>query len=283
MNRYWELHDGTGLGDDRNIWGGEFFKYKKKEMQRCCHFDYFPVIAGDKMAIEPRISAICTTAGIGPYTEIIKEKFTESEWHNYQLLINTTSLFSSSVGRIFDAVASMLGICDIQTYEGEAAMYLQVSAEDYVEENGFIMDDNYFSNDAAFCNVPTASLMQGIITDIETGKSKNFIAAKFHYSLVWLIGAVAEYMGIKKICFSGGVFQNGLLVDWIQKLHGNKYQIYFHKDLSPNDENISFGQLVYFDNDINKKIRGQMVGSSIIENLKSSNKIKKKLLKHLDR
>ena len=55
---------------------------------------------------------------------------------------------------------------------------------------------------------------------------------------------------IEKICFSGGVFQNALLVDWIQHEYSNKYDLYFHEDLSPNDENISFGQMIYFDNNI---------------------------------
>ena len=76
------------------------------------------------------------------------------------------------------------------------------------------------------------------------------IRAKFHYSLVCLIGVVAKNINVEKICFSGGVFQNSLLVDWMQKECSNKYQLFFHKNLSPNDENISFGQLVYHDNNI---------------------------------
>jgi hydrogenase maturation protein HypF len=92
--------------------------------------------------------------------------------------------------------------------------------------------------------------MHGVMQDIEKDKSKNYIAAKFHYSLVCLVGIVATNMEVDKICFSGGVFQNALLVDWIQNEYSNKYNLYFHKDLSPNDENISFGQMVYYDNNI---------------------------------
>ena len=75
----------------------------------------------------------------------------------------TTNLFSSSAGRIFDAVASLLNICDKQTYEGEAAMYLQALAEEYVDENGFVMDDSYFKEGSRYYRIPTATLMQGII------------------------------------------------------------------------------------------------------------------------
>ena len=154
------------------------------------------------------------------------------------------------MGRIFDAVASLLGLCDKQTYEGEAAMYLQAIAEAYVDDNGFVMDDTYFKEGSSYFSIPTASLIQGIVADIKNGKAKNYIAAKFHYSLVLLIDVIAKQAGVEKICFSGGVFQNDLLVDWIQKEYNDRYQMYFHQHLSPNDENISFGQLVYYDNDL---------------------------------
>ncbi|MEO5648242.1 MAG: carbamoyltransferase HypF, partial [Chitinophagaceae bacterium] len=237
------IWDGTGFGADGNIWGGEFFKYENSEMLRCFHFDYFPAIAGDKMAMEPRISALCATIDAWPQPGRLNAKFTEMEWNTYQSLMSTSNLFSSSVGRIFDAVASLLDLCDKQTYEGEAAMYLQALAEEYVLENGFIMNDSYFKEGADYTRIPTLTFMQGIIMDIEKGKPKKYIAAKFHYSLVCLIDIVAKIIDVKKICFSGGVFQNALLTDWIQNEYGSVYELYFHKNLSPNDENVSFGQL----------------------------------------
>jgi hydrogenase maturation protein HypF len=247
------IWDGTGFGDDGNIWGGEFFKYENNEMLRCYYFDYFPVIAGDKMSLEPRISALCASSDSWPQAINLKEKFTDEEWNNYRSLINSTTTFSSSVGRIFDAVASILNICDRQSYEGEAAMYVQAFAEEYVAENGFEMIESYFREGSQFYSIPTASLMQGINIDIKKGKTKKYIVAKFHYSLVCLVEIVAKNIGVNKICFSGGVFQNTLLVDWIMEKYQGKYQLYFHKNLSPNDENISFGQLVYYDNDIKTK------------------------------
>ena len=260
------IWDGTGLGEDGNIWGGEFFKYENNEMLRCYHFDYFPAIAGDKLALEPRIAALCVSNDAWPYPETLKEKFTEAEWNTYQSLINTTTLFSSSAGRIFDAVASLLDISDKQTYEGEAAMYLQALAEEYVNDNGFVMDDSYFKEDSHYYRIPTATLIQGIVIDIKRGKSKSYIAAKFHYSLVVLIDIVVKNIGVEKICFSGGVFQNALLVDWIQNEYSNKYQLYFHKNLSPNDENISFGQMVYYDNNIKPPSPGRELGNNNVEN-----------------
>ncbi|MEO6538508.1 MAG: carbamoyltransferase HypF [Ferruginibacter sp.] len=253
------IWDGTGLGNDGNIWGGEFFKYQNNEMLRCHHFDYFPAIAGDKMALEPRISALCATIDSWPHSAKLKKRFTDGEWSTYQTLMKKTSLFSSSAGRIFDAVASLLDICDKQTYEGEAAMYLQALAETYVEEHGFVMDNSYFKVGSHYYHIPTASLMQGVIMDIKKGKAKKYVAAKFHYSLVMLIDIVAKNIGVEKICLSGGVFQNALLVDWIQHEYSKKYQLYFHKNLSPNDENISFGQLVYHDNNIRSTQTNELV------------------------
>jgi hydrogenase maturation protein HypF len=245
------IWDGTGLGTDGNIWGGEFFTYSDKEMLRCYYFDYYPAIAGDKMATEPRIAALCATANTWPQSNILKNKFSLTEWNNYQSLLNSTELFSSSAGRLFDAVASLLDLCDKQTYEGEAAQYVQVLAENYVSEHGFNMDASYFSSGAHYYRIPTASLLQNIIIDIEKAKDKNYIAAKFHYSLVCLVDIVARNLSVTKIAFSGGVFQNQLLVDWIINEHNDTYQLYFHQHLSPNDENISFGQMVYYDNEIN--------------------------------
>ena len=91
----------------------------------------------------------------------------------------------------------------------------------------------------------TKYLMSHILADIKRKKPKDFIAAKFHYSLMKLIKQVADSLKIKKIAFSGGVFQNGLLVDLVDWYLSEDYDLYFHQQLSPNDENISFGQLVY--------------------------------------
>lgn len=244
------IWDGTGLGNDGNIWGGEFFMYEQKIMSRCCHFDYFPVIAGDKLAMEPRIALLCTTNNEWPKLQCIREKFNHAEWKNYQSLIRAATLFSSSVGRIFDAVASILNLCDKQTYEGEAAMYLQALAEEWVRKNKFEMDDSYFTDAESYERISTSSLLHNIIRDVKSGLPESYIAAKFHYSLVSLIGLVAKKMNVKKICFSGGVFQNALLVDWIRVKYSSKFELFFHIHLSPNDENISFGQLAYYDNDM---------------------------------
>ncbi len=251
------IWDGTGLGDDGNIWGGEFFSYENNDMIRCSQFDYFPFILGDKMAREPRISAlsICSAAEI--QDDFLKNKFTGTEWNLYNKMLKENSaggrkLLCSSLGRIFDAVASLLGLCDKQSYEGEAAMLLQEQAQLYFDENGLNMKESYFNGDIDCYHIPTASMIGKIVNDIRQRKSIQFIAAKFHHSLLQLVDMIAKNMKSNKIAFSGGVFLNGLLVDLLQYHLSNKYQLFFHIELSPNDENISFGQLVYYDGKIDE-------------------------------
>ncbi|MDF1866097.1 MAG: carbamoyltransferase HypF [Saprospiraceae bacterium] len=237
------IWDGTGLGDDGHIWGGEFFKYENYEFTRSFHFDYFDFILADKMPKEPRISALCATWDIEEARAYLRPKFTPVEWQVYlKKLERGSSLKTSSVGRLFDAVASLLGIMDKSNYEGEAAMLLEKVASDYFKNTNLDDSEAYFLEKEP--NVK--ALMSGIIDDLNKGKSKGFIAAKFHFSLVMLVKQIASHLQVKKLVFSGGVFQNSLLVDLMNEYLSKDFQLYFHHKLSPNDENISFGQLICY-------------------------------------
>ena len=241
------IWDGTGIGIDGQIWGGEFFKYEKYDYLRWCHFDYFDFILGNKMPKEPRISALSACWDVMGAEDFLKEKFSKTEWQIYKNLLKKESrLQTSSVGRIFDAVASLLGIMDKQTYEGEAAMQLEAIATNYFKKHGLNFSSSYFMEGAHHYRIPTKSLMTNIIMDLQKGKRKDFIAAKFHYSLMNLIKVIANNLKIRNIAFSGGVFQNCLLVDLILHHLKANFELYFHEQLSPNDENISFGQLVCY-------------------------------------
>ena len=247
------IWDGTGLGNDNQIWGGEFLKYEKYDFIRCCHFDYFDFILGDKMPKEPRISALSACWEVKGMEFFLKEKFTQTEWQIYtKILSKVNPLKTSSVGRIFDGVAALLGIMDKQTYEGEAAMQLEQLATEYFKQHGLNFSSSYFSEGMNYYQIPTQSLMTNIIMDLQKGKAKDFIAAKFHYSLMKLVQIIANNLDVKQIAFSGGVFQNGLLVDLMQQHLAEDFDLYFHQQLSPNDENISFGQLVV--NQINQLV-----------------------------
>ena len=149
------------------------------------------------------------------------------------------------MGRLFDGVASLLDLADKVSYEDEAAMLLENLALSYFKKNGLDFTESYIVEGASYYRVPTKTLIQNLVFDLKKGKNKDFIAAKFHFSLIVIIKNVARNVGCKKLAFSGGVFQNSLLVDLIIHHLDSEFELFFHQQLSPNDENISFGQLFF--------------------------------------
>ncbi|MEO0338570.1 MAG: carbamoyltransferase HypF [Bacteroidota bacterium] len=242
------IWDGTGIGDDQQIWGGEFFTYQDYSIERATHIEYFDFILGDKMPKEPRISALAICHELEGIEQILAGKFSKTEWKIYQKMLQQGGkLKSSSMGRLFDAVAALLDIKDKQSFEGEAAMQLENLATQYCKMYGLHFSGSYFkSSDIQNGQISIQGMLSCITKDIIYEVDRAFIAAKFHYSLVQLVQWTAENLKIKQIAFSGGVFQNGLLVDLLVHHLPADWQLFFHQQLSPNDENISFGQVIYY-------------------------------------
>lgn len=241
------IWDGTGYGDDKHIWGGEVFTYQKGDFKRISHLSYSPQILGDKMPKEPRISALAYCVKNKDALELLREKFTTREWELYGKIIASENLpMTSSMGRLFDAVASLLGIMDVQTYEGEAALKLETIAQTYSDQINGDPKIHYVSQKSYIGEVPKDEIIEGVIADLKKGIPKEQIAYKFHYSLIKIVEKIAEETNVQKIAFSGGVFQNGLLVDLMLIHLEGKFQLYFHEQVSPNDENIALGQLAYY-------------------------------------
>ncbi len=231
--------DGTGFGEDNSIWGGEFFSYHKNEMERLTHFEYVDWIAADKMAKEPRLSLL----SVLPETDrhIAKGKFSESEWKIYNKMLEKNSLKTSSVGRLFDAVASLLLNIDSTSYEGEAAMLLENEASNYQDESYI----NFLSGNA-YQVIPTKTIIKGIHKAIEQGLPTAQIANSFIHTLSLVIINMANQNNYNYVVCSGGVFQNAILfkklLEMAEKAH---VELKFNRILSSNDENISLGQLWY--------------------------------------
>ncbi|MFC4723000.1 carbamoyltransferase HypF [Geojedonia litorea] len=234
------IWDGTGLGDDSNIWGGEFFSYHNHQMNRLTHFDYFDWIAGDKMAEEPRLSLLSLTSEL--HKQSIQHKFSDTEWTIYNKLLQNNTLKTSSVGRLFDAMASLLNLIDLSTYEGEAAMLLEQCALDYKEKN--YID---FLECNSYNKVPSKTIIQQAFNALQNGTTKERIAASFIHTMAAAIICIVNKNQIKAIACSGGVFQNAFLLSRLKALTKNtSLMLKFNRKLSPNDENISFGQLMYY-------------------------------------
>jgi hydrogenase maturation protein HypF len=234
--------DGIGLGSDSHHWGGEFFRWHENEFSRVAHLSYFPLLLGDKMAREPRLSSLATTPA--DYRNLLEGKFTPHEWKIYTAALQTESAKCSSMGRLFDATAAWCGFCGKATYEGEAALLLEEAAKDFIQSQKTAYFHSYpiqIHDDT----IDTPFLIMQVIKDVRQGIDPPEIAARFHCTLVQLIKTIAEQHQLKSIAFSGGVFQNALLVGLMEKHLSKEFNLFFHRQLSPNDECISFGQLAH--------------------------------------
>ncbi|MFT3918704.1 carbamoyltransferase HypF [Cloacibacterium sp.] len=266
------IWDGIGFGTSTEIWGGEFFLHENEEIIRVAQLENFAWILGDKMSKTPKISALsilfdseeksCKVAiinsiGQSPMkneTEIceapkvrnqnyLKQFFDENEWKIYTNLIEKSEVKASSMGRFFDAVSFVLGFEKSIHFEGESAMWLEKISQDAFDENVKLID---YLEEENFENIPTKKLFLKVFEEKLLGKNLGEIGLNFHYTLIKAIEKIAEKNNVKELAFSGGVWQNALLVDLAIDVLGDKFSLNFHEKLSPNDENISFGQLNYY-------------------------------------
>ncbi len=235
------IWDGTGLGEDRQIWGGEFFTYADQQMERIAHLKYFPQRFGDKMAREPRLSLLCLAGENPDFEEMLQQKFNPQEWKLYQKILGKpAAVQTSSMGRLFDAVASLLGLCDVSQYESQAAILLEQHAAAYLEKHWLLPEDGYtFQTKDKTFEAPLPAMLH----DLQDGMNSGEVAARFHLGLVRLVREVARTQQIRKIALSGGVFQNALLNDLLITYLQDEFSLYFHQQLSPNDESLPLGQI----------------------------------------
>jgi hydrogenase maturation protein HypF len=237
------IWDGTGYGDDEQIWGGEFFIYEDREMHRVAHFDYFSQLLGDKMSKEPRLSALSLLKSFPQKQNLVEKHFSDKEWEFYQKQIQQPGqLLTSSMGRLLDGLASILDICQLNSYEGEAAMKLEALASDHKQDSF-----EYYPIPLVKDRLQHNVMLPYIFEDLEKKEDVSLIAWKIFCSLAKAIENVSNYFDIHKIAFSGGVFQNELLIGLVTKLLLEKKELYFHQQLSPNDECIGFGQMACYE------------------------------------
>lgn len=243
------IWDGTGYGTDGHIWGGEFIRYQpdaEQPFERVAHFREFDALLGDKMPREPRLSALSLTHDLPEAISFLRPKFSGPEWTLYPKLLIQNRLKTTSVGRLFDAVASLLGLSDRVSYEGEAALLLEEAATRYVTNHGFASVGTYLPKNGFSGNVPTRAIVAGVVADRLANVPAEQIAATFHHTLVQVVQIMAHQFQSQTLAFSGGVFQNALLIDWLRHELEPTHTLLFHRQLSPNDECIALGQLAHY-------------------------------------
>jgi len=245
-------YDGTGYGDDGNIWGGEFLLCDLKKYSRVGHLKCYPLPGGDKAVMEPWRMAYSYLYSIyGSGAKKIDIDFNRRMDYDKLSIIekmidkNINSPLTSSCGRLFDAVSSLIGIRDEITYEGQAAMELESFCASGIKERykfrihkegeEFIIDPQQIFID--------------IIKDLKEGIDKKIIAAKFHNTVAEftlnLCGKIRENTGINEVALSGGVFQNKYLTEKVVfLLEDKRFKVYIQRKVPPNDGGISLGQAV---------------------------------------
>lgn len=242
--------DGTGFGLDKTIWGGEFFYSSDSDFKHVAQFRKFMLPGGETAIREPRRSACGILYEIygENFFDYMPKSFRDNFTNNdlqiiYKLLskkINSPQ--TSSVGRLFDAVSSLLQICSISNYEGQAAMLLEFAAD--ANELG---EYPFNISEKEILIIDWQSIIENILNDINNGVSGSLISSRFHNTLARIILRTAEKLNLKKIILSGGCFQNSLLTEKaIKLLEENKFEVYWHQRIPPNDGGISVGQIAAY-------------------------------------
>lgn len=242
--------DGTGYGEDGIIWGGEFFLTDINNFHRIATFEEFPLPGGELSIKEPRRTALGMLYKIYGldlfilYKSFLIELFTENEIEilGTMLLNEINSPKTTSVGRIFDAVASLLNIRHYSAFEGQAAMMLEYSAESGSTNEYYPFKIEDKNSNKTMYKIQWREMIQTIM-DERKKVSKNVIAKKFHNTLANIILSIADKTDAKNVVLSGGCFQNiTLLKQTIQFLESNGRKVFWHQRVPPNDGGIALGQ-----------------------------------------
>ena len=235
--------DGTGYGTDGQIWGGEFLVCGYRSFRRVAHLRYVPLIGGEKAIRDgSRMAAAFLYDAFGPdYRKLSIPSQVRNLPAVLDQILARPKLWTSSCGRLFDAVASLAGICHASSYEGEAAMLLEAAATEGSGSYRFAIAPNG--------EIDTRLLIRDIVHDVERGCAPGSIAARFHHTLSAMIEMVCKRLrdetGIEQVCFSGGTFQNCRLAGGaLAMLENSGFQVFMHSQVPPNDGGLSLGQAV---------------------------------------
>jgi hydrogenase maturation protein HypF len=272
--------DGTGMGADGNIWGGEFLLADYRNFDRAGHLEYLPLPGGAAAIKRPyrtAIGYILTLLGENALNAVIASEAKQSQLTSIgqvteveievikrQIERKINAPLSSSMGRLFDAISALLGIRGEIDYEGQAAVELEMAALSSViartipsEAKG--LDEAISGNNESYPYrivgdegiriVRLKDLLSAVIEDLHQGISKGKISVKFHNTVARMINEmchfIADETGVRQVALSGGVFQNRLLSEkTVSLLESSGFQVFTHRQVPCNDGGISLGQAV---------------------------------------
>ena len=243
--------DGTGYGTDGAVWGGEVLLADYADFERAAHFEYIPLPGGAAAIHEPWRVALSYLVkhyvkdldtldlpfirGIDSRRRQIIQQMIDRQIHSPR---------TSSCGRLFDAVASLVGIRSTVNYEAQAAIELEMAAHDSTDEGAYPFD---LIPDGPNWQIGTLSLFEALLHDIRRQQPVSDISRRFHAGLaaifVDLADKIREQSQLNRVCLSGGCFQNVLLFQlMLDALRAKSFEVYFHSEVPAGDGGISLGQ-----------------------------------------
>ncbi|MGI8469650.1 MAG: carbamoyltransferase HypF, partial [Pyrinomonadaceae bacterium] len=239
--------DGTGFGTDGKIWGGEFFVADFKYAERIAHLEYIPLAGGAKAIRQPwRIAAAYLQKTFGDEFLELDLPFVQNlnlrEWKTLKSMIaaGANCPQTSSMGRLFDAVSSLLCLRNSVNYEGQAAIELEAIADSRATKSyEFEVDESRI--------IKSETVIKKAVEDLLNGVSEQEVSAKFHLAVVNLIANVARQIRVERnlnrVALSGGVFQNMFLLERVcRRLKEDGFEVLTHSRVPANDGGISLGQ-----------------------------------------
>ena len=236
--------DGTGYGTDGNIWGGEFLVCDFAQFERRGHLRYVPLAGGDSAVRQPWRSALAWLDHARPKIPLF-DQVPAKQIDFVQKMIDRRIqvIDTSSCGRLFDAVSSILGIRHETTYEGQAAIELEAAAT----EGGQIYPFELTA--AAPFQVDLRAAIRAIVADYLRGVPAGRISANFHCTMARMVvdacARIRESDALHRVCLSGGTFQNlRLLGESVAGLRQRGFEVFIHHRVPPNDGGLSLGQAV---------------------------------------
>jgi hydrogenase maturation protein HypF len=239
--------DGAGYGTDGQVWGGEFLVCDYAGFERVAHLRYVPLPGGDRAAREPfRMAAAHLYDALGPASYEMDlpcwQAMNTTQRSVIKRLVQNPGIRTSSCGRLFDAVASICGVSQENSYEGESAMLLEAAAG-----MAFGAYEITLLTTTTPWQLDTRRMISEIAKDVAAGCSPAVISWRFHEGLAQAISAVCVRLrhrtSLRRVCLSGGTFQNmTLLRATLARLRKAEFEVLLHSEVPANDGGLSLGQ-----------------------------------------
>ncbi|GAB2691273.1 carbamoyltransferase HypF [Kitasatospora kifunensis] len=247
--------DGTGYGEDGAIWGGEVLLADYDGFRRLAHLRYAPLPGGDAAVARPYRMALAQLHAAGlpwdadlPCVRACPEA--EQRVLEQQLARSLNCVPTSSMGRLFDAVAALAGLCQRAHYEAQAALELEAAAVAHgpAEPYAFGVRRVDYSSDPMLIADP-APVLAAVLADLRGGGSAALIAARFHAGVAALVrvlcAAARARHGVDRVALTGGVFANAVLSSACARgLREDGFTVLRHRRVPPNDGGLALGQLI---------------------------------------